>query len=519
MKLKNQEAVIYARVSSKKQSTEGSGLASQITRCTEYSGYKNYRISEIFTDDMTGTVAQRPGMKAMLGFIRKRRNETVVVIVDDISRIARSISAHHEIRDAIRKAGGILESPSIEFGEDSDSRLVENLLASVAQHHSQKNSEQVVNRMRARLLNGYAVFPPPPAYTWKKQKGGGNVLVRNEPAASAMAEALDAFAHGRLTTQAEVKRFLEKHPAYPSPTGRLSASSIRDHLANPLYAGYLIYEPWGVSLRKGHHPALVSYETYLKIQDRLSGRSHAPQRANTGEDFALRGFVVCADCEAPLYSSFSRGRSKRYPYYLCGTKGCESYGKSIRRDDLEGEFETLLKSLQPSKILVDLVGSMMKDIFTQKKASEQSLAASIKKDIKRVDDQITGLVDRVVQADSPTLISAYEARITKLESHKAELSEQLDSRTKPKGSVQSKTRTALAFLSSPCNIWKNGRVEDRRAVLRLTFCGQLPYKRGSGFRTVEKEKISLLFRLLGNSRVQKCGMVGPEGLEPPTRPL
>jgi hypothetical protein len=48
-----------------------------------------------------------------------------------------------------------LKSPTIEFGEDSDSILVENLLASVSQHQRQKNSEQTVNRMRARTMNGY----------------------------------------------------------------------------------------------------------------------------------------------------------------------------------------------------------------------------------------------------------------------------------------------------------------------------------------------------------------------------
>lgn len=59
------------------------------------------------------------------------------------------------VRAALSEAGGKLESPSIEFGEDSGSILVENLLASVSQHQRQKNGEQTVNRMRARTLSGY----------------------------------------------------------------------------------------------------------------------------------------------------------------------------------------------------------------------------------------------------------------------------------------------------------------------------------------------------------------------------
>ncbi len=76
-------------------------------------------------------------------------------IIDDISRLARGVMAHFELRMKIDKAGGVLFSPSIEFGEDSDSQLVESLLASVSQHQRQKNGEQTVNRMRARVQNGY----------------------------------------------------------------------------------------------------------------------------------------------------------------------------------------------------------------------------------------------------------------------------------------------------------------------------------------------------------------------------
>ncbi|MEM1079663.1 MAG: hypothetical protein AAGI09_14175 [Pseudomonadota bacterium] len=65
------------------------------------------------------------------------------------------------MRTSLADAGGRLESPSIEFGEDSDSVLVENLLASVAQHQREKNGEQTKNRMRGRLMNGYWVFSAP----------------------------------------------------------------------------------------------------------------------------------------------------------------------------------------------------------------------------------------------------------------------------------------------------------------------------------------------------------------------
>ena len=81
------------------------------------------------------------------------------------------------------------------------------------------------------------------------------------------------------------------------------------------------------------------------MRERRQGVVKAPKRKNIGDDFALRGMVVCADCDVPLRSSFARGNGGQYPYYLCQTKSCDSYGKSIERDKVEGDVGVLLKEL------------------------------------------------------------------------------------------------------------------------------------------------------------------------------
>ena len=167
-KTRPSKAVIYARVSGTKQVREGDGLASQENRCREYATYKDYDVVEVFQDDMSGKFERRPAMDRMLAFLRLHPKDSVVVIIDDISRFARNVQAHIKLRETLSDAGGILESPSIEFGEDSDSRLVEHMLASVAQHQREKNAEQTSNRMKGRMMNGYSVFSAPVGYKYKK---------------------------------------------------------------------------------------------------------------------------------------------------------------------------------------------------------------------------------------------------------------------------------------------------------------------------------------------------------------
>ena len=178
------KAVIYCRVSSTKQTVRGDGLNSQETRCRHFAKYRGYDIVEVFRDDTSGSLTTRPGMQAMLEFLTRQPRDTHAVIIDDISSLARGVQAHFELRLKINKAGGVLVSPSIEFGEDSDSQLVENLLASVSQHQRQKNGEQTINRMRARVQNGYWVFQAPVGYRYERVNGHGKMLVRDEPNAT-----------------------------------------------------------------------------------------------------------------------------------------------------------------------------------------------------------------------------------------------------------------------------------------------------------------------------------------------
>src|SRR5690242_10114026 len=100
-------AVIYCRVSSIKQTVEGGGLGSQESRCREYARNRGYSVLNVFTDDVSGSLIERPGMTEMLRFIKKQKRDCVVLI-DDISRFARSIEAHLALRSAIAKVGARL---------------------------------------------------------------------------------------------------------------------------------------------------------------------------------------------------------------------------------------------------------------------------------------------------------------------------------------------------------------------------------------------------------------------------
>ncbi len=50
----NQKALVYCRVSSKSQETDGHGLESQEARCRQYAEAKGYDFAAVFPDTITG---------------------------------------------------------------------------------------------------------------------------------------------------------------------------------------------------------------------------------------------------------------------------------------------------------------------------------------------------------------------------------------------------------------------------------------------------------------------------------
>ncbi len=505
-------AVIYCRVSSHKQMTKGDGLGSQETRCREFAKHKGYKVVKVFLDDATGSMIDRPGMQSMLAYLRKNRSDPHVVLIDDVSRLARDLVAHITLREEISGASGVLESPSIEFGEDSDSILVENLLASVSQHQRQKNGEQTKNRMRARSQNGYWVFQAPIGYKYERTAAHGKLLVRDEPNATILQEALEGYASGRFTTQSEVKRFLERQPQFPKDLNGTEVRAQRAHdiLTRAIYAGYIEVPKWDISLRKGHHEGIISFETHQKIQKRLTTNANAPARRDINADFPLRGSIKCAECDNALTACWSTGEFKKYPYYLCPTKGCKSYRKSIPRAKLEGEFETFLKQLQPSEGLFKLAKAMFIDAWDMRLTKSSLIAKELRKEIKAIDKQVDQLLDRIVDSGNTTIIAAYEKRVNKLEREKIVLEEKIAQTGKPRHTLEESFELSMQFLSSPWKIWDNNTLAWKKTVLRLAFSEQILYCRIHGLRT---PILSMPFKALGSFSTGKCEMVHPARFE------
>lgn len=511
------KAIIYCRVSSEKQVNEGHGLQGQELRCQQYAEARGYEVVQTFKDEgISGGLVDRPGMQNLLNFLDVHAvfDERVVVLIDDISRFARDVQAHFELKTAIESRGGKLECVSMEFEDSPMGKLLETIMAGSAEYYRNENRVRVMKNMKSRLEKGYWPFDEIPGYKYEKDPVHGKVLRRHEPKASVIQEALEGFANRRFETKVEVQRFLESksftHRAQFKGVVHLEQVTRLLERAQ-FYAGQIEYKPWKVSRRLGHHDAIIGVDAWKKIEERLRETLRRPFRKDLNKDFPLRGFLACAHCNKLMTASWSKGRGKHYPLYRCTKRGCIFQDKSVRKEDVEDRFVTLLEGMTPKRGAVKLVEAILHDLWDKRMEMEQEQDKARVHQIKNIDKEIDALCDRLAHIKSPVLIRKLESRVDQLESEKRLLGAKKKGGDDPRHSFGTAVTAACNFLQNPVALWNSDNFDDKRTVLNLAFVGILPYDRESGFGTTT---FSLLFELSGLSKSEKTKMVEMPGIEP-----
>ncbi len=509
-------ALIYARVSDRKQ-LEGSGLQSQEHRGRQHAEAQGIPVEKVFLDVVSGgknDIFDRPAMHEILCYLDSQRlsQKRYVVIFDDHKRFARLTEMHLRLRREFAERGALIQFLNLNTEDTPEGRFTEIIFAAQAQLEREQNKRQSYDKTKARLEQGYWTRRAPRGYRYVRAKGGGKELVRDEPIASIVQEALEGYANGRFSSATEVRRFLERQPEFPGEkaNGELHKQTVPRMFKQKLYAGYLEAVSWGVPLRKAKHEPIISFETFQRIQAKANQRTYAPMRKDLNEDFPLRGAVACSECGDLLTAAWSKGKYKHYAYYRCQNTTCSERNVSIPRQKVEGPFAELLTQLTPTKELFELARMMFDDLWSARLAQAGAQRESIRDQVRTLDKELEALVARAVEATSSRVITAYEKRIASLEMQKLVLAEKADKKPPKARGYRELIELSLQFLENPRKLWDSGHYGLRRTVLKLAVTGPMSFNRKEGLLNTE---FAMPFKALAGFSGQKTEMVPRERIE------
>ena len=472
-------------------------------------------MEKVFRDSFTGggDFSKRPAMTEMLTYIDDKPHRKYVVIFDDIARLARDVTAHIKLRAAFAHRDVVPLCLNYNFDGTPEGEFAEVIMAANAELFRKQNKRQVIQKQTARLEKGYWPFFPPPGYTQIKTPIHGKLLTAVEPQASLIREAFEGFASDRFLGQVDVLNFLREAGYRPGKSNTpVYLEGVRRLLRRVVYAGYVERPEWDVTRRKAQHEAIISLETFEKVQAKLDGKCKVWVRKSDRLDFALRGFLLCTFCQKTMTASWCRGRSKMYRFYRCKTPTCVRYNKSVNADFIDREFTLLLQSVSPKQGAIKLIKAVVLDLWGSRVKGLAGQQARLEKKLEETRHEIDVMSARIVKAMDDNLVRVYEEQILKSRNEGELLQEKLKSLGLSTISFETALEVVVGFLENPLIIWANEDMNAKRLVLKLVFAEKLAFHPELGFETAQKSLLIGLFEQIGTNETQD---VEVGGVEPP----
>ena len=512
------EGLVYARVSSKKQETEGSGLQSQEGRCRDDLRSIHVPYIKTFPDSYSGggDFMKRPAMRELLAYIDARPHKKFVVDFDDLKRFARDVEFHLKLRAAFKARDVVLRCLNYNFDESPEGRFAEIVMAGSAQLEREQNRRQVIQKMKARLEAGYWPFGGKKGYVMTKDPMHGKIAVPHEIEAPILKEALEGFSTGKFIRRIDVCKYLVEKGFWKKQKPEKYIDKFTNILKDPFHAGYIQYPDWDVERRLGHHQQIIELEIFEKNQRRLRGEElNKRVRVDVSADFPLRGLINCDHCKDHLTGAWSKGRKKRYAYYICHNKNCQFYGKSINKKDIEEKFDEAIKKQCLKPKVEILVKKVFDKVWKEAVSDLQNKEAMLLQNKLNLEDKATQLTEIIIATKSIGLKKVYEGQLERI-AHEIEQTEEGSIRELDL-SVPYRTALdkAIGLLRNPYFVWERLEIAEQQKLFYFIFEQKLPYNQVEGYRT---DKITTKMRLFEEFSNENPHDVDPPGIEPGPRP-
>jgi site-specific DNA recombinase len=156
------KAVIYTRVSTLEQASEGVSLENQLEKIKIFCHSNNHEIVKVIIDDgYSGKSLERPGIKKIIDLIKAK--EINLVVTYKVDRLARSIKdLSYLIEDIFNKSNISFTSVVDNFDTTTaNGKLILNILGSLGQWEGEMISERIKDSLNYKKRNKKIYSPLP----------------------------------------------------------------------------------------------------------------------------------------------------------------------------------------------------------------------------------------------------------------------------------------------------------------------------------------------------------------------
>lgn len=339
-------ADLYIRVSTDEQADKGYSQRNQEEVLVKYCNSRSIKVRHIVYEDHSAKSFDRPEWQKLLLKLKKRGESVSLILFTKWDRFSRNAGDAYQMISTLRRLG--VEPQAIE--QPLDLSVPENkmMLAFYLAAPEVENDRRALNTfhgMRRAKKEGRYMGIAPVGYVNKITEHGRKYIAPEEPNATLLKWAFTELSKGDFNTEQIWKMARRKGL-------KCSKNVFWNAIRNPLYFGKIFiakFKDEDGHLVNGQHEPIISESLYYKVQDVLNNRSRK-QRAKikTHEDFPVRGFLTCPECDRILTGSKSKGRSRYYSYYHCFSPCSHRINSEKVNEVIEKDIKAFLPEINNS---------------------------------------------------------------------------------------------------------------------------------------------------------------------------
>ncbi|TET51792.1 MAG: recombinase family protein, partial [Actinomycetota bacterium] len=323
------------------------------------------------------------------------------LIIYKLVRLSRDRGDSLTIRFLLKKLDIDLKSVTEPFDDSPIGTFTATLFSSIAQLDNDVRSAGAIMGMKQAIKAGRWLWNAPLGYKYKYTNQKSYLVPSDD--ADTIRKIFKDFIDG--------KKQYEICEEFKESGIIITRQHLNNILRNHLYIGKLKTKLFNYELMDGIHEHIIDDVTFYKAQNILSpDKNH--YNIKYKDEFPLKRFLKCPDCDRFLAGSYSKGRHKRYAYYHCVTKGCSF--KPVKRELAEELFFAYLDSFSIKEDIINNVFEKIRASLNDKEKDSINILKNIKKEITLLETKKAKIEELVI--DGTFSKDTYHKKMNEVES-------------------------------------------------------------------------------------------------------
>lgn len=467
------QAIVFARVSSKRQKDEGVSLDVQMEAITKYCQEKGLKIIKDFSIDESSTRGDRKQYHEMLDFAQSCTGR-VAIVVNYVDRLQRSSDDSYLI-NKLRKDGKIevhflKEGLIIHKDSKSTDLTFWNMHVLFANAQINNMIDKVKDSLNKNWAEGKWQGRAPLGYLNQRNEDNKAVIVTDPVRAPIIKRLYMEFATG-LHTVTSIWHLAKELGLYSKAKNRknclVTRNTVYEILTNPFYYGEMCIKG---NLMPHIYEPLVSKELFNLVQNIFvenGGHNRTNIKEFTKTTYIFRKLIHCKSCGCLITPEKKiKKNGKEYVYLRCGHSAKICNQGIVNENEIIRQLkqEVFAKLTLPSSVQEALKEQLLKQLNDISQLNT-IFKSRITREINDLQTQGKNLFDFCLKGNFP--YSFYESKKAEIDNQIKELEKSLEKYKTIDNDMKQNVVNVVSMAANISDIFDKATPDKKNQLLRL----------------------------------------------------